>query len=148
MATDRERFLIRNTLLSLLKAVEGKETTIELRNENSVSGKVQNVDPYMNVLMNNVVFKSFRGASQKFTSFFVQGPNIRYVHIPDEIDMRAAIDYYANHEWRMKETVKRQIREAANRKITRRQLQEKKEETLKRRQAQLEEKKSSNAENT
>lgn len=148
MATDRERFLIRNTLLSLLKAVEGKETTIELRNENSVSGKIQNVDPYMNVLMNDVVFKSFSGASQKFSSFFVQGPNIRYVHIPDEIDMRAAIDYYANHEWRMKETVNRQIREAANRKITRRQLQEKKEDTLRRRQAQLEEKKSSNAENT
>ena len=43
MATDRERFLIRNTLLSLLKAVEGKETTIELRNENSVSGKVHRI---------------------------------------------------------------------------------------------------------
>lgn len=148
MASDREKFLIRNTLISLLKAVEGMVTTVELRNENAVTGLIQNVDPFMNIVMEDVVFKSYRGISHNFSSFFVQGMNIRYVHIPDEIDMRAAIDQEVNREWRLRDKMTREIRDAARKRITKRQLQADKETTLRRRQAELEEKKKINQEET
>ncbi|XP_061176395.1 U7 snRNA-associated Sm-like protein LSm10 [Saccostrea echinata] len=141
MTSEREKYLVRNTLISLLKAVEGKETTVELRNENSVTGKVEDVDGFMNIIMRDVVFRSFRGMSQNFSSFFVQGQNVRYVHIPDEIDMRAAIDHQVNKEWRMKAQFTRDVRKAAKAKITKRELQAKKEDTLRQRQKEFEEKK-------
>lgn len=114
---------------------------MELRNENTVTGRVENVDSFMNIVMTDVVFKSYRGISQNFSSFFVQGANIRYVHIPDEIDMRAAIDYEVNKEWRMKASITRKVRKAAEQKIAKRQLEAKKRETLKERQKEFEEKK-------
>ncbi|XP_062589553.1 U7 snRNA-associated Sm-like protein LSm10 [Saccostrea cucullata] len=140
-ASEREKYLVRNTLISLLKAVEGKVTTIELRNENSVTGRVEDVDAFMNIVMRNVVFRSFRGTSQNFSSFFVQGQNVRYVHIPDEIDMRAAIDHQVNKGWRMRTKIARDVREAAKVRITKRGLQAKKEETLRQRKKEFEEKK-------
>jgi small nuclear ribonucleoprotein (snRNP)-like protein len=141
MASEREKFLIRNTLISLLKAVEGQVTTVELRNENIVIGKIENVDSYMNILMKDVVFKSYRGTSQNFSSFFVQGTNIRYVQIPDEIDMREAIDYEVNKEWQMKAAFSRRVRKAAEQKISKRQLEAKKKEARSERQTEYEEKK-------
>lgn len=74
--------------------------------------------------------------------------NIRYVHIPDEIDMRAAIDQEVNREWRMRDKMTREIRDAAKKRITKRQLQAEKEKTLRRKQAELEEKKKINLEDT
>lgn len=96
MATDRERFKIRNSLICLLKAVEEKVTTVELRNESSVSGYVVHVDAYMNVTMKDVSFRNFKGKVTRFENFFVQGVNIRFVQIPDEIDMKKALEYHAN----------------------------------------------------
>lgn len=93
METPRERYFITNSMICLLKAVEGFETTVELRNEKIVEGHIDKVDGYMNISMSNVTLKLLlTGEKKKFDSFFVNGKSIRYVHIPDEINMRKSMD--------------------------------------------------------
>lgn len=93
METPRERFFITNSMICLLKAVEGFETTVELRNEKVVEGHIDKVDGYMNISMSDVTLKLLlTGEEKKFDSFFVNGKSIRYVHIPDEINMRKSMD--------------------------------------------------------
>lgn len=92
METTREKFYIRNTLLCLLKTVEGKKTTVEMRDEKVVTGLIEHVDGYMNITMQDVTFKSLKGDKKKFDKFFVNGQAIRYVHIPDEINMKSAME--------------------------------------------------------
>lgn len=80
-----------NSMLCLLKAVEGKRTTVEMRDEKEVTGVIKQVDGYMNISMEDVIFKTLT-VEKKFDKFFVNGKTIRYVHIPDEIDMKSAME--------------------------------------------------------
>ena len=94
METNREKYFISNSMICLLKAVEGKETVVELRNDRIVDGHIDRVDGYMNITMSDVTLKlPLVGTERKFDSFYVTGSNIRYVHIPDEIDMRKAAGF-------------------------------------------------------
>lgn len=120
-AAARESYYIKNTLICLLKAVEGKVTTVELRNENSVTGKIDHVDGYMNISMSNVCYKSYRGIMTNFDSFFVQGVNVRFVHIPDEIDMRKSMERYLKSESDAQNKIHKRIRDAVMKKIKKRQ---------------------------
>nr|XP_050026097.1 U7 snRNA-associated Sm-like protein LSm10 [Dermacentor andersoni] len=90
MATPRERALVAKSLVLMLQALRGRQTTIELRNELSVWGTVENVDAFMNVDLCDATVVGPNG-EKTYTSFFVQGRQVRYVHIPDDIDMVAAL---------------------------------------------------------
>ena len=92
METARERFFATNTMILLLKVLEGKRTTIELHNEKEVTGRVVTVDGFMNITMANVTFRSSTQPTKRFDQFFVSGKTIRYVHIPDEINMKTAME--------------------------------------------------------
>ena len=89
--TARDKALMINSLVCLLKAMEGWQTTIEFRNENSVRGTVVRVDAHMNADMEDCTFTTLDGTSTHFEQFFVQGKNIRFVHIPDEMNIMQAI---------------------------------------------------------
>ncbi|XP_069124230.1 U7 snRNA-associated Sm-like protein LSm10 [Argopecten irradians] len=121
MATDRERFKIRNSLICLLKAVEGKVTTVELRNESTVSGLVEHVDGYMNVTMTDVSFRNYKGKVSRYDNFFVQGANIRFVQIPDEVDMKKAIEYEAHKEKHRADEIREELRRATKLKMQRKE---------------------------
>ncbi|KAL4228310.1 LSM domain [Mactra antiquata] len=129
MDTARERYYVMNTMLCLIKALEGKKTTIELRDEKQVTGKIVNVDGYMNVSMKRVQWKSL--TNQKlFDSFFVHGRMIRYVHIPDEIDIKQSMNQVLtamSGRQQASEGVQREIKDQAWKKMLRnRQAHEKK----------------------
>ena len=91
MDTLRERVSNVNSLVCLLKAMEGWTTTFELRNENSVTGSVVHVDFHMNTRLENCVFRKLDGTSERFDDMFVLGKNIRFVHIPDRMDIMRAV---------------------------------------------------------
>ena len=56
------------------------------------SGKLENVEPItMNLSLSEVTFIGTDEVTIDFDSFYVQGKNIRYVQIPDEVDMLATI---------------------------------------------------------
>jgi len=69
----RERAKLLNTLTVLLKGLEGKVTTIDLRNESSLRGRIDSVDHLMNVTLTDAVLFA-PGGEQKMTceDFFVQ----------------------------------------------------------------------------
>jgi len=69
----RERAKLLNSLTVLLKGLEGKVTTIDLRNESSARGRIDNVDYLMNVILTDAVLFAPDG-QQKMTceEFFVQ----------------------------------------------------------------------------
>lgn len=93
MAVGRERALAERTLVCLLQAVQGHRTTVELRNESSAEGLIEHVDGFMNISMSDVKFtKGTDGEVLDFPTMFIHGRQIRYVQIPDFIDMRKAID--------------------------------------------------------
>ncbi|CAM1328644.1 LSM10 (predicted) [Pycnogonum litorale] len=84
----RERALSCKTLVCLLQSIQGMRTTVELRNESSIEGVISKVDGYMNIEMTDATFiTASKLESYNFEYFFVQGKKIRYVHIPDEVDM-------------------------------------------------------------
>uniref|UniRef100_T1IY48 Sm domain-containing protein n=1 Tax=Strigamia maritima TaxID=126957 RepID=T1IY48_STRMM len=110
----KERAITCNTLVCLVKSLEKKATTIELKNESSVTGNIESVDAYMNVQMNDVVFLAPNGSLKKFQTFFIQGRQVRYVHIPDDVDIGVAIQSnltsiknvssYKQPDWKLKKS--------------------------------------------
>ncbi|KAJ8665333.1 hypothetical protein QAD02_006995 [Eretmocerus hayati] len=91
-AVDRkEQYCLYNSLAILLKAVEGERTTVDLRNEASVNGIVEQADGFMNILMKDCIFTDPRGDRFKYEIFFVQTRNIRYVHIPTHVSINFLI---------------------------------------------------------
>ena len=62
----------------------GRQTTVELRNETAVEGKIVHVDGFMNTEMSRVTVRNRFGAEQQFTRFHIHGKRIRFVHIPSK----------------------------------------------------------------
>ena len=62
-----------NTLTLLLKGLEGKVTTIELRNESSIRGRIDSVDYLMNITVTDAaVFAPCGRQLLTAEEFFVQ----------------------------------------------------------------------------
>lgn len=59
--SKKEQFLFYNTLIGLVGTLESSYTTIDLRNDCYVCGKISKVDGYMNVELENVDFYDIRG---------------------------------------------------------------------------------------
>ena len=75
----------------MMKELEGHYTTVELRNETEVTGKTENVDGFMNIVLSDVTYSKPNTESVHFPLIHIHGRQIRYVHIPDQINMRRAI---------------------------------------------------------
>ena len=61
MASGRERATSERTLVCPLQAVQGHRTIVELRNESSAAGLIDNVDGFMNISMSDVKFSKQNG---------------------------------------------------------------------------------------
>lgn len=71
MASRRERYFFYNNLVNVVKGLEGQYTTIDLRNEACLTGKIINVDGYMNVELEDVILYDPRGSELPLDTFFV-----------------------------------------------------------------------------
>ena len=91
-SSKRERALAEKTLICLLQACEGHKAIVELRNESFAEGTISQVDGYMNVNMKDVEFNKQSSKTLHLEELFIQAKQIRFVHIPDEINMREAIE--------------------------------------------------------
>jgi len=78
MTTAKEQFLKFNTLSGLVGECVGTITTVELRNEAFVTGKVVEVDGFMNVTLEKAEFTDPCGNRRNFDQFFVQQRLIRF----------------------------------------------------------------------
>ncbi|KAI4468399.1 u7 snrna-associated sm-like protein lsm10 [Holotrichia oblita] len=82
--SGKEIFLYYNTMASLVKGLEQNYTTIDFRDESVVTGKIVNVDGFMNIEMEDCSYYNARGIEYPFESFFVKARNIRFIHIPQD----------------------------------------------------------------
>ena len=87
MRTPRETQRSTNTLVCLLQGLAGHVVKIELRNEASILGRIVHVDGYMDVDMVNVSYTDVDNKTSNFEDFHIQGKNIRFVQVPDELNM-------------------------------------------------------------
>ena len=95
MSRGQEAAMLNSTLACLVKMLQNKRTTVELRNESFVTGRVGGggmkerfyistqcsqivqSDGFMNVTLEDVLFTDAFGNKTKFDSFFVQNRLIR-----------------------------------------------------------------------
>lgn len=127
--SGRETALIKNSLITLLQAIVGKRTTVDLRREDSVEGLLVNVDAFMNLTMKQVrLISAVEGRPDRFLDeLFVQGREIRYVHIPDDVNIMDAIKRQLNmkNEYLMKQRAELQ-------RLTKEKMAKSQNESLKR----------------
>ncbi|KAL0961964.1 hypothetical protein UPYG_G00333960 [Umbra pygmaea] len=83
----RERTIAENSLVILLQGLQGEVTTVDLRDESTARGRVINVDAFMNVRLEEVLYRDRRGRLSQLADLFITGRNVRYVHIPDHVDI-------------------------------------------------------------
>jgi len=73
MKSAKERSRLLNSLTVLLKGLEGQVTTIELRNESSVRGRIDSVYYLMNVTLTDAIVVAADGRQlMTCEEFFVQ----------------------------------------------------------------------------
>ncbi|XP_019961969.1 U7 snRNA-associated Sm-like protein LSm10 [Paralichthys olivaceus] len=87
----RERTIAENSMVVLLQGLQGEVTTVDMRNESTARGRVVNVDAFMNVRLEEVLYRDRRGQLTKLQDLFITGRNVRYVHIPDHVDIMKTI---------------------------------------------------------
>ncbi|XP_064204840.1 U7 snRNA-associated Sm-like protein LSm10 [Anguilla rostrata] len=87
----RERTIAENSMVILLQGLHGQVTTVDLRDESTARGRVLNVDAFMNIRLEEVVYRDRRGHISKLADLFITGRNVRYVHIPDNVDIMDTI---------------------------------------------------------
>ncbi|KAJ7991494.1 hypothetical protein DPEC_G00284460 [Dallia pectoralis] len=88
----RERTIAENSLVILLQGLQGEVTTVDLRDESTARGRVVNVDAFMNVRLEEVLYRDRRGRLSQLADLFITGRNVRYVHIPDHVDIMKTIE--------------------------------------------------------
>lgn len=86
-----ERVLSCKSLTCFLQGLEGHATTVELRNEIKVRGTVAFVDSKMNILLQDVQYTKLSGHTTLFDELFIPGRQIRYVQVPDSINVMGTI---------------------------------------------------------
>lgn len=91
-ASLRERTIAESSLVLLLQGLRGAVTSVELRDESAARGRVVSVDAFMNIRLREVLHRDRRGRLSTLDDLFVTGRNVRYVHIPDHLDIRATIE--------------------------------------------------------
>lgn len=88
----RERTITENSMVILLQGLQGEVTTVDLRNESTARGRMVNVDAFMNVRLEDVLYRDRLGQLTQLQDLFITGRNIRYVHIPDHMDIMKTIE--------------------------------------------------------
>jgi small nuclear ribonucleoprotein (snRNP)-like protein len=83
------------TLCSLLHYFEGVELSVELKTGRIYRGTLANADDYMNLALDNAIQleppPSRNGDPAILLSCHIRGPNIRYIHFPDYLDLGRVI---------------------------------------------------------
>ncbi|XP_004928490.1 U7 snRNA-associated Sm-like protein LSm10 isoform X2 [Bombyx mori] len=91
IGTPQEKFFYHNTLLCVVNSLQGKNVTVDLRNDTYVCGLIELVDGFMNISFKNAIYCDPQGNEFAFDNLFIHGRNIRYVHIPENMSLLSTI---------------------------------------------------------
>ncbi|XP_013166829.1 PREDICTED: U7 snRNA-associated Sm-like protein LSm10 isoform X2 [Papilio xuthus] len=104
IGTPKEKFAFFNTLLCLVKSLQGQYVNVDLRNDSNVCGLLLTVDGFMNLSFSTAVYCDPQGNEFFFENIFVQCRNVRYVHIPEHVSIINNIKNEVAREVRNKPT--------------------------------------------
>jgi len=76
----------------VIQALMGLELLVELRNDLSIRGILDDCDNAMNVIIKDATIEDVEGDSRHLPLVFLRGSNIRFVHIPDNLDITRAVE--------------------------------------------------------
>ncbi|CAG5134272.1 unnamed protein product [Candidula unifasciata] len=96
LISARSKHYFYNSMVCLLKALEGMEVTVELRNDMVLKGKLDFCESAMNLNMSDVTLTTVKGEQRFFPKFYCKGRFIHYVMIPDQIDITKAMQWQVN----------------------------------------------------
>ncbi|XP_063708092.1 U7 snRNA-associated Sm-like protein LSm10 [Culicoides brevitarsis] len=91
LSDRRETFSKYNTLACLATALKGRNILIDLRNETSVAGHIDDVDGYMNIFLSNAIFIDQRLEYHEMETFQVYARMIRQIHLPKDLKILPTI---------------------------------------------------------
>uniref|UniRef100_A0A1A9X2H1 Sm domain-containing protein n=1 Tax=Glossina brevipalpis TaxID=37001 RepID=A0A1A9X2H1_9MUSC len=92
--TRKENFLKANTLNCVPIILKGQAVLIDLRNECTVAGIIDNADGHMNINLIEAVFIDRLQRQHPFEQFLVRERMIRQIQIPPHINVTQEI-----HDW-------------------------------------------------
>mmetsp|Transcript_41490 Transcript_41490/g.50286 ORF Transcript_41490/g.50286 Transcript_41490/m.50286 type:complete len:153 (-) Transcript_41490:49-507(-) len=75
------RRLAEHSLLCFVQALKGSTVLVELFNDTSIRGVLDEADDGMNLTMSNVVCTSVDGEASSFPMLFVKATSVRMVHL-------------------------------------------------------------------
>ena len=100
-----------NSLAVILESLKGYEVTIDLKNDSTVTGKIESVDKGMNVILESVIDSppsSTSSSSSSSSSCFsqrgnetierteIKGTSIFLVHMPSGLDINSHVEKHRN----------------------------------------------------
>lgn len=80
------------TLLCVIKALQGLNILVELQNDICIRGVLDDCDDAMNVTIKDASMEDVEGNEKKLPLIFIRGSNIRFVHIPDSVNVSDAVE--------------------------------------------------------
>ncbi|KAI5066815.1 hypothetical protein GOP47_0017343 [Adiantum capillus-veneris] len=81
-----------STLLCVIKALQGLHILVELQNDIYIRGLLDDCDDAMNVTVKDASLEDVEGRVKKLPLVFVRGSNIRFVHIPESLNVSDAVE--------------------------------------------------------
>lgn len=68
----------------MLTSIKNEEILVELKNGETVIGKLSNCDSWMNLTLSNVVHNYNKGEKfNKIEEIYIRGSHIKYLRLPD-----------------------------------------------------------------
>uniref|UniRef100_A0A903Z015 Sm domain-containing protein n=1 Tax=Anopheles minimus TaxID=112268 RepID=A0A903Z015_9DIPT len=105
----KEKFHSVNYLIGLAQCLIGRNTLIDLQNEASVAGTIVDVDGFMNVTTENVVYIDQLGRQYLLDSLVIYAKYIRYLHIPKDMNIKSSFEDYINSMTRKKKPAEKKL---------------------------------------
>ncbi|EEQ39524.1 hypothetical protein CLUG_03652 [Clavispora lusitaniae ATCC 42720] len=70
----------------MLTSIKNEEILVELKNGETVIGKLSNCDSWMNLTLSNVVHNYNKGEKfNKIEEIYIRGSHIKYLRLPDSV---------------------------------------------------------------
>lgn len=75
-----------------IQALVGTELLLELRNDTCIRGLLDDCDDAINVIIKDSLIEDVQGVEKKLPLIFVRGSHIRFIHIPQSLNISQAVE--------------------------------------------------------
>ncbi|KAM9994055.1 hypothetical protein ACTFIZ_012014 [Dictyostelium cf. discoideum] len=100
------------SLLCVFTALRGTQITIQLRSNCEIYGTITNVDAYLNIELSDATLTNRYNnkRDEHVQEILIQSRNIRFIQIPDKIDLNSLLYLYSKQLSQSKKKYERTLR--------------------------------------